>query len=331
MDEDITLRIRKSVQSPSRELIHERLYKESILCQKLANYNNTKPTPKKSEPVLRNGVKIEDSLIQSKQKSKAELLQLKKKYKSLEMKTLQKAPKINENSKILASRTTSTISDIKSPYIKSIISTSRSSRIINPKSKRQVKTAHICLDNLDLMSSCCKTPNAYRIIPTKDRSDYIKSLTSQFQKASKTSLSLLKMDPVTRNEYWVHLKAQNLEKIKKEVHDKAILECSFSPELLPRINISCITPPPKSLDSSSYMQLHSIRKSQNHSPIQSQNSPSPQRNYQSPSPHRSLEVPYYHSLSPHSKKVSYKAGMNLKKFMQVAKPMFRYISPKYLR
>lgn len=330
MDDDPTLRIQKLIKAPSKALIHERLFKESILCQKLSTPQQKKLVVQKSEPVLRNGQKVEDTLIQSKLKSKAELLQLKKKYQSEELKSLQKFPKINENSKLLASRSSSFLTDIKSAYLKSIITSSRSSRITLNQHSRTIKTARICLDDLDLRPSYCKTPHAYKINPTKERPIYIQTLTKNYEKFPQSPVSLLSMDTLSRNQYWTQLKAQHLEKIQKVVFDKTTRECLFSPKLIPRINISCIKPQPKSFSLSPIKQKYSIRGSQNSSPMLSPSSGFDRKN-KSPSLREKFEINCYGSLSPHRKKVGFKAGMNIKKFMQVAKPMIRYMSPRYLR
>ncbi|OMJ86197.1 hypothetical protein SteCoe_12334 [Stentor coeruleus] len=326
MDDDPTLRIQKLIKPPSKALIHERLFKESILCQKLSTPYQKKLEAQKSEP-LRNGQKIEDALIQSKHKSKAEILQLKKKYQSEELKSLQKVPKINENSKLLASRTSSFLTDIKSAYLKSIITSSRPSRITLNQHSRTIKTARICLDDLDLRPSYCKTPHAYKVIPTKERPIHIQTLTKNYE-SPQSPVNLLNMDTLSRNQYWIQLKAQHLEKIQKEVFDKTTKECLFSPKLVPRINISCITPQPKSFNISPIRQKYSIRGSQNSSPMLS---PSSGFNSKISSLREKFEINCYGSLSPHRKKIGFKAGMNLKKFMQVAQPMIRYMSPRYLR
>ena len=141
--------------------------------------------------------------------------------------------------------------------------------------------------------------------------------------------NILEMDVISRGKYWSENKAKNLKRIEGEMSQRSMEGCTFSPELSPRMNISMSTLRPKSVNTS-YSQIFQYKKmNQNLSP--SKNTIKNNHNNDKPkekSPGSEKYVLTYKQLSPYSKKIAYKAGLNLKKFISNARPMIRYKSAR---
>lgn len=327
MDLTNSLKFIKSQKSPTSASVREKLFIQSVESQ--INNPQTKMTVKSvSRPVLRPG-KVEDLLLQSKQRTqnKISLLQIKKHKEQQE--ALLGSPIINETSKLIASKSAKSLFSPKATYVQSLLVSSKMHKIQKLCRFGPVFQAKICLDHLDLRPSNCKSPLSYKINKSNTTSESMhkKMLENYYSRSKnrrlfeavpyKSSETLLELSSIDRNEVWLKQKAEKIEENRKKILEKSMENCTFSPELSPKTKGSGVSYQFRSFDTNYSQKLTSSKCA---SPMYQS-----VKRINSPEIGSSSLTPV--SLSPHRKKIAFRAGMNLKQFKHSAVPLFRYSSP----
>lgn len=330
MDLTNSLKFIQSQKSPTAASVQEKLFIESIESQ-------VQKTPQKvvkkstSIPMMRPG-KVEDALIQSKKQTehKISLLQIKKRKEQQE--ALQSHPTINETSKLIASKSGKSFFSPKAAYVQSLLISSKVHKIKKMSKYGLIYKAKICLDNLDLRPSNCKSPLSYKVSKSSTTSESLhqKMLENYYSRGKNRRLfdvnpyrnkeSLLDLNPIERNEQWLKLKKEKIEKNRKNTVERSMEHCTFHPDLSPKTSGSYLSAGFRSLDTN-YSQRLSPSKCL--SPLY-ETSMSGKRNF---SPEIVGAELCNISLSPHRKKIGFRAGMDFKQFRKAAVPLARYSSP----
>lgn len=281
--------------------------------------------------------KIEDSLIIKQKAMKSKLKLLKAKYHAEEIKELQPAPSINHISKILATQNPEKSRDMRYKYILSILSTSRFAKMARNSSNRHIKSVEISLEEL-AGNKPSKKQVEQQETEINDKNIYLQQLRNRVIARPKVlepeePPTMLEMSVIDRNNHWLKVKAQNLEKIKRNMIDKDLEGCTFSPVLTPRMRFK--NPPSylqresarsRSLNTSYYQLYLSKKQSINNSKDRSGKScsPSSSRKHRE-NPSKVLKSALLYSpLAPTSLKFSFKAGLDIKKFINAAQPAGKY-------
>lgn len=340
---DVLSFIRKPDYYYSPKSVYDRLYldfskrtHESKISQSSSTSNLAKP-----HVIQKPEGRIEDSLMQKQEALKSKLKLLKSKYQAEEIKELQPAPSINPVSKILATQNDEKSRNMRSKYIISILSTSRFTKMARNATNRYIKSAEIDLGKL----SGNKPPpkiEPKKEIPNLDKNFYLQQLRKVVNARPKIMEpeeppTILEMSVVDRNQHWVKVKAKNLEKIKQSMIDKDLEGCTFTPILTPRMKLE---KPSRYMQresarsrsvNTSYSQLYFCKKQSNINSSkysEKSSSPSPRRRYKEIQNQSSGSTALYSPLAPTSQKFSFRAGMDVKKFIDVAQKGSRYESTK---
>jgi hypothetical protein len=141
-------------------------------------------------------------------------------------------------------------------------------------------------------------------------------------KVKKQVNHLLEMDSLSRSETWIKQKNLNLEKVKQEMEEKSLQQCTFAPELSPKSKKWNFT-------------MNSFTTGLSFSPVSHVSPVSPispvliEMSGVKESHDKGKEEKKFFSvsLSPHRRKVGFRSGMDLKGFLGTAKHMARYSSP----
>ncbi|OMJ93497.1 hypothetical protein SteCoe_3469 [Stentor coeruleus] len=289
----------------------------------------------KPQQIQKSEQKIEDSLINKQKALKSKLKLLKAKYNAEEIKELQPAPSINKISKILATQNLEKSKDMRHKYILSILSTSRFAKMARNAPNRHIKSAEINLEELARNGPIIKQDIKQEII---DKNIYLQQLRNKVNARPKIlepeePPTMLDMSVIDRNNHWLKVKAHNLEKIKKSMIDKDLEGCTFSPVLTPRMRYKN---PPSYLQresarsrslNTSYYQLYLLKKQS-----VSYSNDHQEKNYRQNSERKIKEnhnkgpksALLYSPLAPTSQKFSFNAGLDIKKFINAAKPTGKY-------
>jgi len=269
-------------------------------------------------------------LSKQRTQNKISLLQMKKRKK--EQEALLSSPIINETSKLIASKSTKSFFSPKATYVQSLLVSSKMHKIQKLCKFKPAYQAKICLDDLDLRPSNCKSPLSYKITQSHTTSQSIhKQMLENYYSRSKnrrlfttipykSTETLLELSSIDRNELWLKQKAYKIEENRKKIEEKSMENCTFSPDLSPTTKGSALSYQFRSFDTN-YSQKLTFSKTA--SPMH-QTAQSVKRT-NSPENQTSCLTPI--SLSPHSKKIGFRAGINLKQFKLSAVPLFRYSSP----
>jgi hypothetical protein len=159
---------------------------------------------------------------------------------------------------------------------------------------------------------------------------------------TKSKTNLIELDSISRSEAWIKQKNLNLAKIKQEIEEKSLQQCTFSPELSRKsknwkfnqtennltqsLSFSPVSPiitsqSPLKEEAETVQLVNSSERIERMDKSHGMNNFSLEEIEKSKK--RFLSV----SLSPHSKRISFRSGMNWKEFKSSARPMARYASP----
>lgn len=326
MDASSALSFIKKPEHYSPKNVYDRLYLDFSKRSNESKLNNSMSLVNLSSPRVRPDAKIEDLLMIKQTASKNKLKNLKAKYRAEEMKEVKQAPEINPISRMLVEGAANKTREVKSAYIKSILSASRFAKI-NRENLKNPKTAKIRLEDLEKpLISYTFQPSSYSSVQQKNF--YIQKLKSP--EKSPEHESFLEMNVINRGKYWMDLKSSRIEKLKNEFYNKDLEGCTFSPELLPRIDTSRDVSRPKSVNTS-YSQLFQSKKRGASSSKWHPKASQIKENHTETIEQAPKSFAGYTSLSPHPRKLGFRSGMDIKSFMVKARPMIRYNSSKYIK
>ena len=322
----------------STKSVYDRLYldmSKRVTEHKSVNNASSVLNPTRS---INNPGKVEDYLMQRHCATRSKLKVIKARHQAEEMKEVHPIPEINPISRILASKQQDKSREVKSAYIKSILSTSRFTKSYREQSGFNVKTATIRIDDLDLRPVLCKAPASNSAVQ-ENNLDMLRLRNAVSSRENvgepEKAVKLLDMDVISRGNHWTTLKQKHLQQVEQEMTERGMEGCTFSPALTPRMNISkrrwasaSRSTARINCSNASYSQIFLNKKqgkefncmkktnkfSQAKTPLNLKSQELISKNKSS----------YYRQLSPNIRKSCYKNDLNTKKFIDKIRPIGNY-------